>query len=303
MKRLIFLLFPICFAVKLSAQTGNIDTALKFDKYLLACEKQWVVKQKPDTASSYKFGYVYIDGSEGFIFQEVGQLSIRKRNKYQLVPGYKKVEREPIHTHGSQFLYGSTNAPPMVALLSSSHFKELKIENAPTWVMSYYSYTDTVEHNYRSGCICFDESLFAEAEAYFKKVYEKAPHYGGVKYRKNFYGYFDNMGIEFMLSGLYLEGDKPDKAIPVLDKAILNAPNNVDLYRLLGLAYDKKKQWNKAIEIYKYALTLITVDKSFQKASLAGCISNMYGELKNKEEQIKWRSLSDAYDPHPGRVF
>jgi tetratricopeptide (TPR) repeat protein len=297
MKRLIFLLLLICFAVKVSAQATYNDAALKFDRNLLECEKQWIVKQRLDAASSYKFGYVYIEGSEGFIFQEVGQFSIGKNNRYQLVSGYKKVERQPIHTHGSQFLYGGTNAPPMVALLPSSHLKELKIENEPTWVRPYYSYTDTLEHNYRWGCICFDETLFAEAEAYFRKVYEKVPHYAGVKYRKNFLGYFDNLGIEFMLSGLYMEWNKPDKAIPILDKAILNAPTNVDLYRLLGLAYDKKKQWNKAMGIYKHALTLIKVDKSFQKASLAGCVSNMYGELKNKEEQIKWRSLSDASYP------
>jgi hypothetical protein len=82
MKRLIIQLILIVFAVKVSAQTANVDTSLKFNNLIIFCEKQWVVMPKPDTVTSYTFGYVYIDGVQGIMFQKKGTFTINNKGRY-----------------------------------------------------------------------------------------------------------------------------------------------------------------------------------------------------------------------------
>lgn len=49
----------------------------------------------------------------------------------------------------------------------------------------------------------------------------------------------------------HLKAKQTDEAINVLEAAQNVAPNNYELYNLLGQAYEQKKQWSKALEYYK----------------------------------------------------
>jgi tetratricopeptide (TPR) repeat protein len=195
--------------------------------------------------------------------------------------------------------------PPRVAILPVRHFKELKIKEEPDWVKPYYTYTDTLEHNYRWGCIYIDELIVSRGVEYLEKIYKTSPHYPGVKVNvgKNDFFFFDGNGVEPKLAYAYYRVGEYDKSIAVLNSAILNNPNNTTFYMRLGISYDQKKEWDKAIDAYKRGISLIKDEKSSQKWWFAGCLSNMYGELKNDEEKKRWRTLSDSYNPRPGVVY
>jgi tetratricopeptide (TPR) repeat protein len=287
MKRLI-LIFNLAFlALGVSAQEISWNDAnFKFTPGFTS-EREWRVMFKKDTAADYSFGYTYIDKAIGFVFQPVGTFKIDNKGKYMLDPASVNRRYDRIITFEYKKFRSMINFWPM-AFIPAQHFKELQIKGEPGWVKGYYTYTDTLAHNYLWGAMYNDAGYSAKALSYFEKVRQVSPHYPG---------------LELAIAWAYFRAEQYDNAIAILNIAIAQAPGDVTFYMQLGTAYDRKKDWTKAIECYKRGLALITVDKSEQKYWLAGCISNTYGELKNDDERIKWRAKSDEYNPHPGGTF
>ncbi|GAB3930551.1 tetratricopeptide repeat protein [Mucilaginibacter myungsuensis] len=304
MKILITLLFLLPFLglaqTKPQVKVAANDTTLKFNKLPMFCERQWVAEY--GNGKEHPFGYMYVDGSEGIMFQQVGSFSISKAGKYLLnkADQKRKFSRRRIKTSYPSY----TIIPPYVAVLSVKQAKVLKIKGDPKWVKPYYTYTDTVEHNYRWGVIYSDEQCFSWAVKFYEKSYRLDPHYAGVKVLADEQrGFFNDRGIEFKLAEAYVRSDKQTQAIAVLTAAITYNPSNLSFYMKLGLIYDSKKEWSTAIDIYKQGLALINEDKTYQKSWFAGCISNMYGELKNEAEKKYWRAKCDEYNPTPGVLY
>jgi tetratricopeptide (TPR) repeat protein len=316
MKRLILHIFLACFAVIANAQVPNVDADLKFDKIITAFEKHWVVLKKPDTASYYTFGYVYIQSDKGFMFKEAGQFEIGKKGQYVLRTGKKgqyqfsadNADRSsPTRVIRCRDTIGGINSRaislPFASVLPSKHFKELKIEAEPQWVKPYYVYTDTLEHNYRWGCFYTEEIELPIGISYLEKVYKISPHYEGVKVPMDNADWIKNFGIELKLSAAYNFTHQYDKAIAILNNAILNDPKNLSFYFELGFAYREKADRPAAINIYKQGLMQISADKSEFKSWMAGFISNAYSELKKDDESKYWRAKSLEYSPCPGCVY
>jgi len=268
--------------------------------------------------SYYTFGYVYIQKGKGFMFKEGGRFEIDKNNKYILSHSTKRdlytfspgngdkdeIARvircmDTVGWQNSRFI-----PPPRAAILPAKHFKELKIEAEPKWVKPYYVYTDTLEHNYQWGCFYSEELTIPAGITYFEKVYYVSPHYEGVKVPMDKLGKFNRQGIELKLSEAYNNTQQYDKAINVLNAAILNDPVKIAFYLELIYIYDRKQDLNMIIETGKQGLTkMMAVDKSEQKSDLAAWIAHGYEGLKNNEQGKYWRAKSLEYSPCPGCVY
>ncbi|MES2378600.1 MAG: hypothetical protein V4553_18550 [Bacteroidota bacterium] len=316
MKRLIFLLILISVVITAGAQTVNIDTALKFDKVITAYEQHWVVLKKPVAVPYYTFGYVYIQSDKGFMFKEAGHFKVDKNNQYVLCDGKWKQYRfsaddadqsSPARVIRLRDTIGGQNPRqitlPLATNLSSKHFKELKIETKPKWLKPYYTFTDTLEHNYRWGCYHSEEIDLTTGIAYFEKVYKVSPHYKGVIVPMDHADWYDHQGIELKLSAAYKNTRQYDKAIGILKAAILNDPAHIPFYQELIFTYNAKEDWNMVIETAKQGLAKITVEKSDQKRDFAAWAAKGYEELKNDVEGKKWRVKSLEYSLCPGCVY
>lgn len=322
MKNLILIFYFLCFASIAAAQIAPTDTTLKFDKAITFYEKHWVVLQKPGNVPYYTFGFVYIQSDKGFMFKPAGQFEIAKNGKYVLRNGklypYKLNAGDADEFKGSWLIrfrdtIGGMNPKPkrvtVAALLPSTHFKELNIEAEPQWLKPYDVYTDTLEHNYRWGCYHYEELDCDTGIAYLEKVYQVSPHYKGVRIPMDNADWINHQGIELKLSAAYNnQGYRDtgfyDKAILVLNNAILNNPVYVPFYQELINTYMKKSDWKMVVETAKKGLaTLTTVEKSDQKRDLAACVAYGYEELKNDEQGKYWRQKSLDYSLHPGLVY
>lgn len=316
MKRLVLLSLFACFTPAVKAQVANTDSTLKFDRVITAYEKHWVVLKKPDTAAYYTFGYVYIQSDKGFMFKEAGHFKVDKNNQYVLCDGkwnqYRFSADNADLSSSARVIrlrdtIGGQNSRqiilPRATILSSKHFKELMIDAEPKWIKPYYTYTDTLEHNYRWGCYHTEEIDFATGIAYLEKAYSVSSHYKGVKVPMDNADWINHQGIELKLSAAYRTNNQPDKAIPILNAAIVNNPVHIPFYQELILTYYAKEDWNLVIATAKQGLTQIAVEKSDQKRDLAAWVATGYEKLKNDVEGKKWRAKSYDYGLCPGCVY
>lgn len=316
MKNLILILLFTFFATTAGAQTANIDTTLKFEKFITAFEKHWVVLKKPDAAPYYTFGYVYIQANRGFMLKVAGQFEINRHNKYILRKGVPTKyifnaqdadQSASVRLLRHQDTTGFMNVwhiiPVKASAISSKHFKELKIKAEPQWVKPYYAYTDSLEHNYRWACYHMEEFDFETGIAYFEKVYKVSPHYQGVPVPMDHAAYINHQGIELKLSAVYNSSHQYNKAVDVLQKAILNDPSRIQFYQELLFTYYYQEDWKMVISVAKRGLAQITVEKSDPKRDLAAWIAKSYEEQKNDEQGKYWRQKSLEYSLCPGCVY
>lgn len=302
MKHLILSLIFTCFFFKVSAQTVNVDTSLKFNRGY--GEHEWVVLKKADTSKYYTFGYVYIDSLDGLIFQKEGTFIIDKKSRYVRNPATVKLATDRVVLYPVRnFMQGSIRLHPPVALLPVKHFRELKIKAEPDWVKPYYNYTDTLAHNYKWACIYGNAWYTYDAIDYLLKIYKVDPHYIGAKQKIEFGYYLGCQGVELKLAWTYYAIQQPDKAIAILKSAISFDPKNPFFYIVLGFSYDQKENWEMAIDAYKHGLQLMGKEKSELKSNFAYGISNDYHALKNDDEGKNWRAKGDEYNPCPGCVY
>ncbi len=105
------------------------------------------------------------------------------------------------------------------------------------------------------GQIHRDENRPKEAAEAWTKAAALNPYYGPPFYR---------------LGELYLTWDKIDEAVSVLEQGTLHVKEDRELtnvYYYLGLAYEAKQQWDKAIEAYSKAIDMRSdnLDAKFQR--------------------------------------
>jgi tetratricopeptide (TPR) repeat protein len=280
MRYLNLVLVFCCFCFDLHAQSiAYTDTSLKFNQRYTKCEKKWVVLLKADSVHTYTFGYIYIDHQAGFTFDLKGTFKVDKDNKYIV---------DTSATKNTSIKYRISPNWRNVAILSPEHFKELNIKAEPNWLKYFYSYTDTVEHNYRWGWIYNDLGESAIALTYLLPAYNLKPHAHGVEFE---------MAFAFNVIGQH------DNAIKILVPAIQNDPNNMLFYKELGYAYEYKKDYEKALNNYKQGLQHAPDQKSEAKGELAFNMANVYKAIGNIDEYKDWMINAKSYTPENSSYY
>jgi tetratricopeptide (TPR) repeat protein len=235
MRLLIILSILVCVVVTALAQNvANTDPSLKFDRRYTHCERKWVVFPKKDTAQSYMYGFVYLDAHAGFTFIAKGYLKINSAGRYlsdtsMFANSYPR----------TRLVRNTGN----LALLPPGHFGEMGLDPLPIGLATYYTYADTLEHDYHWGFVYNDLGQCDTALIYLNRAYLIQPHY------KN---------LEFELLYAYTALKDYDSVIKISVGALSNDPMNVIFYRELGYAYMQQKNYFKAISTFKAGINLCT---------------------------------------------
>jgi tetratricopeptide (TPR) repeat protein len=277
MKALLFalLFFSISIRVFSQQQTG-IDTSFIFNQRYTQCERKWVVMSKPDTAKKYTFGFIYLDDHAGFTFRVKGDFRIDKNGRYIV---------DTSAFANTSMLYRIARNWRKVALVPPAHFAELHIKAQPDWINTYYDYTDTLAHNFHWGFIYNDLDQCDTALVYLNKVYALQPHY---------------KGLEFELIFAHNALNDYDGAIKIITAALEADAINPLLYRELGYAYMKEKNYFKAILAYKTGINLCAVDNQMDtKAEMAINLAEVYKSSGSDDDFKTWGKLAKSW-ANPG---
>ncbi|MEO6149378.1 MAG: tetratricopeptide repeat protein [Mucilaginibacter sp.] len=279
MRNLILFIISSLMPISVLARQGNSADTLKFNQRYTQCEKKWVVLSKADTANDYSYGYIYIDSQAGFTYQLAGKLKIDAGGKY--------VGDTSIFT-GTSVKYRIAPTWKNVALLPAAHFKELNIKGEPHWVKNYYTYTDTVLHNYRWGWIYNDLHQCDIALIYLLDAYKRNPEFNG---------------LEFEIVFAYNELRRHDDAISFLEASLKRHPDNVLSYRELGYAYLNKGEYDKAIYHYKQGIEKCSKEQADVKSEMAFNMADAYKKAGNEQENRNWLVKAKEWAPPGSAIY
>ncbi len=266
----VFILLLVCtYSVAFCQNDSGADTSLKFNKRYTQCERKWVVLPKNDTAQSYIYGFVYIDAHAGFTFIAKGKLKINSSGHYLSDTSMFKNPYPRTRL--------SRNAGKM-ALLSPEHFEEMGLDPLPVGLATYYTYADTLEHNFHWGIVYNDLGQCDTALVYLNRAYSVQPHY---------------KDLEFELIYAYNALKDYDNAIKVILAAMTNDPLNVIFYRELGYVYMQQKNYYKAIPIFKQGVNLCTDNtQNSTKAEMAINLASIYKTMGADDQFKAWGKLA-----------
>lgn len=234
---------------------------------------------KADTAKDYLYGFIYLDAQAGFTFDMKGTFTVDENNRYIA---------DTSITANRSMKYRIARNWRKVALLSPAHFVELHIKPQPAWINIYYSYTDTVQHNFRWGFIYNDLDQCDTALVYLNKAYAVKPHYPG---------------LEFELIFAYNALAQYDDALNVINVALQNDPKNVMFYRELGYAYLKKKDYDKSVASYKQGIDMCTDKQSDAKSEMAINLAGAYKLMGNQAEYMNWGGKAKAWATPSSAIY
>jgi tetratricopeptide (TPR) repeat protein len=261
-------IFSLLLIHAFAQQTHYVDTALKFNKRFTNCELKWVVLPTRDTSGRYFYGLIYIDLAAGFTMDVKGFFTIDANGHY--------IADTSLTKHG---IFKSRLGPNTVnvALLPQRHFKELNIQVRPKWVDIYYRGNNDTStfYNYRMG---FNYNAAGDSQTalkYLDKAYKANPHY---------------KGLEFEVAYAYNALSRPGDAITVLESAVKYDPKNVMFYRELGYAYMNKKDYDKAITLYKQGINLYPdmQGANENKAEMAFNLASVYHKMSKDDDYKEW---------------
>jgi tetratricopeptide (TPR) repeat protein len=273
MKALFISLLLLSLAARaFSQESSRIDTPLNFNRRYTQCELKWVLLPKPDKTQRYIYGMVYIDERAGFTLFVQGNLWIDKNGRY--------IADTTFLHHNPMRMRLSRNTANM-ALLPSARFAELNINPKPDWLNDYYTYTDTVAHNFRRGFIFNDRGQSDSAMVYLNKVYEVQPHYKGLIFE-----------LIFAHNAL---GDY-NGAIKIIQLALQTDQLNDLYYRELGYAYSKINNYEKAIMAYLAGINLCTTESQMnEKAEMAINLAGVYKSYGNDDQYRLWGAKAKTW--------
>ncbi len=281
MKFRITLLIFLGLATTGFAQTKAADT-LVFNNRVSSMMNQWVVFPKANNADKYPYGFVYVDEMAGFTFQLSGNFVIAN-HKYVIDTALQKKLRF------SMMKYRLAPNTKLVAVLPVSHYAELGITGAPDWVKIYNNYTDTLAHNVAIGRHLNSMNDCEYALTYLLKTYAIKPH---------------APGLEFELGYAYNVLGRFDDAIKVLDGAVKNNPSDIFSYKEFGYAYLHKKDFDKAVSVYKDGITACGDNgHPTEKSEMALNIAAAYRNLKNDDQYKEWMTKAKSWAPVNSDIY
>jgi len=266
MKYLLFL-FSICLT-----QT-RAQSTLNFDKRFVQCEDRWVAFQVNED-SSHSYGFIYIDEQAGLTLNLEGSFKIASDNKFvptKMDSTNVKVRLEPNNVK--------------VAIIPNSKFEELQISEIPDWLKYYKTDTASIERLFKWGFLynSWDESVKALT------FLEKAQKINS-KYK----------GLEFELAYAYNSLAQYDKAIPVLESAIEDMPNDCLLYKELSYAQMHFGSLAKASVTCKKGISICS-DKEL-RAEIAYNLAYQYYLKKDKDNFADWASETKKWASKGGEI-
>jgi tetratricopeptide (TPR) repeat protein len=237
---------------------SKAQTELKFDRTLIDCEDKWVAFPM-NKDSTYNFGFIYLDNMAGLTLNIEGTFKIDAKGNYDA----KKITNSMI----------KHRIPPtrvLAALIPSTKFSELQIQETPDWLKGYKTNNTDVDRLFRLGFVYNQWNMAEKALVNLEKVKAINPKYNGLIF-------------EFAFAYNVLK--QYDKAAVVLKQAITENPKDCLLYKELVYAQLNVKLTD-AEETYKDADKNCS-DNSF-KSEMAHNIAYHYYLLKNKQKFNYW---------------
>jgi tetratricopeptide (TPR) repeat protein len=272
MKPFFVVLLVFGYAAAYSQSYSSADTALKFTERYTQCERKWVVFPENNADRTYSFGMIYIDARSGFTFDVKGNFRIDNNGRYIADTAF---------LNNTSMKVRLTRSTVPVALLPPAHFAELHLKPQPDWLKGYYSYTDTLAHNFHWGFIYNDLNQCDTALVYLNKVYAVQPHY---------------KGLEFEMIFAHNALNDYDGAIKIITAALDADILNPTYYRELGYAYLKEKIYFKAIYAYKTGITLCTAESEKDaKAEMAINLAEVYRSIGSDDQFKTWGKLAKSW--------
>ncbi len=262
------ILFVIVTFFSLSAKAQN---ELSFNKRYVESEDKWVAFQQSKD-SSYLYGFIYIDAQAGLTFNYEGTFTINKNGQF--------ISKKNTSASIKSRLQPNKN---LVALIPNTKFEELEIKQTPDWLQFYKTDTASIERLYRWGFIYNGYEECAKALTYLERAQKINPLFKG-------------LAVELAFSYNCLS--QYNKAIDVLQTALISTPNDAYTNKELVFAQVKSGQLSQAEISYKNAVAICT-NKGYN-AEMCYNILHQYFEKKDKINfniwlaEIKKWELNDA---------
>lgn len=157
------LLITTLFSLKTFAQSN-----LTFNKRFVECEDKWVAFSM-NKDSSYTFGFIYIDAQAGLTLNREGNFKLNQDNAL-------KVER--LKEANIKVRLQANNVK--VAIIPETMYKNLEIEQYPSWLKFYKTDTTSVKHLYDWGFMYNGWNECEKALSFLEKAKKIEPNYKGL---------------------------------------------------------------------------------------------------------------------------
>jgi tetratricopeptide (TPR) repeat protein len=273
MKKWLLLLFLACSVSAAKAQ-GGIDTAFLFTRTISHSVNRWIVFSKQADIDAYPFGFLYIDPSQGFVFNLEGFF---KNNSGHFIRVNKKID------DNARIRYNIKPGPqPLVANISPDHYEELDIYPRPDWLSNYNTYTDTVAHEiaWAKAFNAIDDHQMALNT--LVPVYHTDPH---------------APGLEAELANTFNELGRYNDAINVLDLAMANDPTDVNLYKEMGRALLSVRNLDRVLAVCDKGIKLCQTGQAEEKAEMALYMAQAFESEGDKQAYKKWLTYAILWAP------
>jgi tetratricopeptide (TPR) repeat protein len=270
---LVLLLIVTTGAVK--AQGSASDTAFRFTHLVSRSVNQWVAFPKQTGTDLYPFGFVYIDPSQGFVFNLEGFMTVAGNGTFARV-------KQKIDEPTRQLYMLKPGTKTLVAHIDPEHNVELDIYPRPDWLESYNAYTDTAAH-----CVEWAKAYNGikdseMAVAILLPPYQTAPH---------------TPGLEAELAHAYNELKRYDDAIKIAETALLNNVGEATLYRELGNGQLGKGKLDDALSTYTSGIKLCDPTEADVKSEMAMYAAIAYRNKGNKQAYGEWIQYAKLWAP------
>jgi len=241
---------------------------LAFDQHIANCENTWFGAERTD--GRIALGYVYIDPSQGFTFEDYGYLD-ESSGSLRAIPSDLHGKARVIVRIGENF--------PAVCL-TESQVAALGLPPSPESMKAYRDDRPPGQHHARwayyynhigASDIALDHvtKAIAAGESSISLTFEHA----------------------YALNAL----ERFDETISLLTPVVASAVKTSDLIAELAYAFLKRGDYRKAIDLYSQALDYDQEKPSQRRWEFASNIAAAYEHLGDTQNRDRWATLSDQY--------
>ncbi len=265
-KIFLIILFTISFLCK--SQKTAIPSDLKFDTKYFDAKDKWVAFPKAEKDSSYLFGFVYLDNMAGFTFHTESMFYVDKNGIFVAEQADKSL----------RLISRLQKNTGKMALLSAERQKQLSLPAEPDWLNIYNTYDSQVEKLTRFG---FHLNAINASESALDPLLKAN------KINPNF------KGLAFELAFAYNHLGQFEKAVPIVEKALIKDSKNDILYKELGFSLLHLKRLSEAEVVYNKGINVS--DSDAIKAEMAINITSGYFAQRNKTKFDEWCAIARKY--------
>jgi tetratricopeptide (TPR) repeat protein len=269
---LLLLMFTIPAA---RAQVVGTDTAFRFVYRISRSVNHWIVFPKQADIDAYPFGYLYIDPSQGFIFNLEGFFKTNGGNTFTLV-------KRKIDEATRQRYMLKPGPKPLIAHIDPEHNVELDIYPRPSWFAMYNDYADTAAH-----CVDWAKAYNGIKDSemavdILQQPYKTAPH---------------TPGLEVELAHAYNELKRYAEAAKVCETGLLNDVGQAPLYKELGIAQLGKGRVDEALSTFNSGIQLCDPSQNDEKSQMAMYTAIAYQNKGSKDGYKQWIAYARLWAP------